>query len=243
MTAVVDGAAAAASDWLEPVPGAESSGVRAFTTTRAAGSFGVASEEPVRDVMGRWDRLRRELAPYGPRLATAHQVHGDRVLQHGSGWEGWLRCNDGDGHLSLERGTGMAVSIADCVPVFLWHPSGAIALLHSGWRGTAARIVERALDLLVSRGIPVSELSMHLGPAICGKCYEVSADVYRQVTGRAAVTNTPVDLRAVIADHARLRGVRAISTSAFCTRCDNDRFFSHRAGDAGRQLGVMIAAL
>ena len=243
MTAIVDGAAAAASDWLEPVPGAESSGVRACTTTRVAGSFGVASDEPVRNVMDRWDRLRRELAPAGPRLATAHQVHGDRVLQHGTGWEGWLRCNDGDGHLSLDRGTGMAVSIADCVPVFLWHSSGAIALLHSGWRGTAARIVERAIDVLMSRGIPAPELSMHLGPAICGKCYEVSADVYRQVTGRSVETNTPVDLRAVIADHARSRGVRTISTSLFCTRCDNDRFFSHRAGDAGRQLGVMIAAL
>ncbi|HUQ84496.1 MAG TPA: polyphenol oxidase family protein [Gemmatimonadaceae bacterium] len=243
MTAVGEATAGVTTDWFEPVPDAELAGIRAFTTTRAAGSFGVASEESVRDVMGRWDRLRRELTPSGPRLATAHQVHGDRVLQHGTGWEGWLRCNDADGHLSLERGTGMAVSIADCVPVFLWHPSGAIALLHSGWRGTAARIVERAIDVLVSRGIPPVELSMHLGPAICGKCYEVSADVFQQVTGRSSDTNTPVDLRAVIADHARLRGVRIISTSARCTRCDNHRFFSHRAGDAGRQLGVMIAAL
>jgi copper oxidase (laccase) domain-containing protein len=45
----------------------------------------------------------------------------------------------------------------------------------------------------------------------------------------------------LIADHARALGVRHITTSASCTRCDNDRFFSHRAGDGGRQLGVMIA--
>jgi polyphenol oxidase len=36
-------------------------------------------------------------------------------------------------------------------------------------------------------------------------------------------------------------GVREITISERCTRCDNDRFFSHRAGDAGRQLGVMLA--
>jgi copper oxidase (laccase) domain-containing protein len=48
-------------------------------------------------------------------------------------------------------------------------------------------------------------------------------------------------LRAVIADQARACGVTHITTSASCTRCDNDRFFSHRAGDVGRQLGVMIA--
>jgi len=35
--------------------------------------------------------------------------------------------------------------------------------------------------------------------------------------------------------------VRQISISALCTRCDNDRFFSHRSGDAGRQLGVIAA--
>jgi copper oxidase (laccase) domain-containing protein len=50
-----------------------------------------------------------------------------------------------------------------------------------------------------------------------------------------------VDLRALIADAARATGVQRISTSARCTKCDNDVFFSHRAGDAGRQLAVMAA--
>ena len=242
MTGAVSRDASSAA-WYESVPDFEAIGVRAFTTTRAAGSFGVGSDEPVRDVMARWDRLRAELAPSGPRLATAHQVHGDRIFLHGTGWEGWLRCGDGDGHLALQRGTGAAVSIADCVPVFMGHASGAIALLHSGWRGTAARIVERAIDTLDSRGIPSGELMVHLGPAICGNCYEVSADVYERLTGRAVDRSTTVDLRAVIADHARSRGVRRISISDRCTRCDNDTFFSHRAGDGGRQLGVMIAPL
>lgn len=242
MTAIAP-AMSSETAWFETVPEFDSLGIRAFTTTRAAGSFGVASSEPVRDVMARWDRLRTELAPAGPRLATARQVHGDRVLLHGTGWEGWLRGGDADGHLALERGTAMAVSVADCVPVFLAHASGAVALLHSGWRGTAARIVERAIELLEMRGIPSAELLLHVGPAICGDCYEVSPDVYRQVTRQDVAQPTTVDLRSVIVDQARLRGVRRISVSASCTRCDNDRFFSHRAGDAGRQLGVMIAAL
>ena len=193
--------------------------------------------------MNRWSALRLHLAAAGPRLATSHEVHGERVILHGTGWEGWLRVDDADGHAALERGTGVAVSIADCVPVFLAHASGAIALLHSGWRGTAARIIERALDLLASRGIPSAELHMHLAPAICGACYEVSPDVAAQLTGRWVDRPTSVDLRAIIADHARLRGVRRITSSPNCTRCNNEQFFSHRAGDAGRQLGVMIAAL
>jgi len=232
-----------AASLYEEIPELASVGVRAFTTTRVGGSFGVASDEPVRDVMGRWDRLRDDLASAGPRLVTARQVHGDRIITHGSGWEGWLRGGEADGHFTLERGTGMAVSIADCVPVFVAHASGAAALLHSGWRGTAARIVERSLDLFEARGMPASELTMHLGPAICGDCYEVSRDVFDRLTGRSVDRATTVDLRALIAEHARQRGVRRVSVSPSCTRCNNDRFYSHRAGDSGRQLGVLIAPL
>ena len=229
--------------YAEEVPELAAIGMRAFTTTRLAGSFAVASDEPVRDVIARWDRLRDELSTAGPRLATARQVHGDRVISHGTGWAGWLRGGDADGHFALDRGTGMAVSIADCVPVFVTHSSGAAALLHSGWRGTASRIVERAIDLFESRGMPGSELTLHLGPAICSDCYEVSPDVFERLTGRSVGRATTVDLRALIADHARQRGVRRISISEDCTRCNNDRFYSHRAGDAGRQLGVLIAPL
>jgi copper oxidase (laccase) domain-containing protein len=82
---------------------------------------------------------------------------------------------------------------------------------------------------------------MHLGPAICGKCYEVSADVYRQLTGRDPGKPTVVDLRAILWDQAFEAGLRRITVSDRCTRCDNDRFYSHRAGDVGRQLGVIVA--
>ena len=216
-------------------------GVRAFTTGRRAGSFGTAGTEPVRDVMARWDALREALRPGGVRLATARQVHGTRVLVHGGAWEGWLRGDDADGHAAIERGTAMAVSIADCVPVFIVHPSGAVALLHSGWRGTAGRMIQHGIAALTARGIPVGELRVHLGPAICGRCYEVSPDVYEQLTGSRPPGPRVVDLRALIADHARAVGVRSISVSDSCTRCDHARFYSHRAGDAGRQLGVLIA--
>ena len=215
-------------------------GVRAFTTTRASGTFGLASDEPTRLVMQRWRLLREELAPGGAPLASATQVHGSRVVAHAADWEGWLRVDGADGHVAPERGLALAVSVADCVPIFIAHPSGAAALLHSGWRGTAARIVERGIEALAQRGFAAGELRLHLGPAICGKCYEVGADVIRQLTGHDSSADTGcVDLRALIAQHARAAGVRHITTSALCTRCDNDRLYSHRAGDAGRQIAVI----
>lgn len=225
----------------EAVPDFDAFGIRAFVTTRAVGTFGANGDEPVREVMGRWYALRNELRQFGPRFATSSQVHGSRVVVHHPSWEGWLRVDEADGHAAMERGTAIAVTVADCVPVFIAHPSGAIALLHSGWRGTAARIVERGIEALTHRGLPARELRLHTGPAICGQCYEVSADVYAQLTGTNPGKPTAVDLRALIADHARAAGVEHITTSPLCTRCDNDRFFSHRAGDRGRQLGVMVA--
>jgi len=223
----------------EIVPDLEALGLQAFTTTRAAGTFGTGGSDPVSEVMSRWNALIAELRPVAPRFATAGQVHGNRVVTHGGEWEGWLRVAAADGHLTTTPGTAFAVTIADCVPVFVAHPSGAIALLHSGWRGTAAHITERAIVVLRSLGLAPSDLHLHLGPSICGDCYEVSPDVYAELTSRTVSSPTTVDLRSIIASHARSAGVRHITISPFCTRHHNELFFSHRAGDAGRQIAVI----
>jgi YfiH family protein len=215
-------------------------GVTAFTTGRAAGSFGLQSDEPVREVMARWAALRALLGGTGTRLASATQVHGRRIVEHAEGWSGWLRVDEADGHLTTVRGTAMAVSAADCVPVFVAHPAGAAAIVHSGWRGTEAHIAVHAIRRLAELGFEPSELLVHCGPAICGRCYEVSAEVAARLTGRPAHGPQRVDLRALVAEHAAAAGVRSISVSDRCTRCHNDRFYSHRAGDAGRQLGVLL---
>lgn len=225
---------------VEMVPGFDALGAVAFTTTRRTGSFAWQSQEPAADVFARWTTLADVLTPYAGRLATAHQVHGDTVLAHVSGWDGWLRARAADGHVAPSPGTAMAVTVADCVPVFIVHPRGATAVVHSGWRGTLANVTGRAIDRMVAAGFAAGELVIHCGPAICGSCYEVSPDVYRQLTGRTVPHPTPVDLRTLIADGARAAGVAEVSISPWCTRCHNDRFFSHRCGDDGRQLGVIV---
>lgn len=217
-------------------------GVRALVTTRAAGTFSTAGDEPAHAVLDRWAALHEHLAP-GPsgRLASARQVHGAEVIDHVPGWRGWLRGPAADGHLSVARGTAMVVSVADCVPVFLAHPSGAAALLHAGWRGTAAGIVGVAVRLLAAAGFRAVELRALLGPAICGRCYEVSPDVHARLTGRTVAAPTPVDLHAVLAAQLGALGVRDVWRSDLCTRCGERRLFSHRGGDAGRQLAALVA--
>jgi len=227
----------------EVIPDFESWGIRAFTTTRDAGTFSLSSTEPVNEVMSRWTAIQRDLADVAHRLVSIRQVHGDRILVHTGGWEGWLRSGEADGHIASERGSASAVAIADCVPVFIAHPSGIVALLHSGWRGTAARITSKAIEAFERYEFPAGELAVHLGPAICGRCYEVSAEVREQLTGQPTTRPGNVDLRSLIAEQASTAGVTRLTVSAFCTLCDNDRFFSHRAGDAGRQIAVIAGAM
>lgn len=230
------------AEQLEIVSDFAAFGVHAFTTTRSVGTFGSNSDESIKTVMGRWDALRATIESQGAsRLATAAQVHGNAIIEHVPGWRGWLRGPQADGHLAPDRGTALAVTIADCVPVLIAHPSGVVAVLHSGWRGTAARIVEHAIAAFGAHGLKPADLRIHLGPAICGRCYEVSPDVVLRLTGQSVQQPQPVDLRAIIAGHATTLGVRHLTVSGSCTRCNNDCFYSHRAGDPGRQVSVILA--
>ncbi len=223
----------------EPVSGMPDR-VLAWTTTRRDGSFGMGSQETVSDVMERWARLQDGLAALRiERLATAHQVHGAVVERHDAGWRGWLRLRGVDGHVTRTPGTALAVTIADCTPVFVAHPGGAIAALHAGWRGTAARILDVGLDALGAMGFPADECVVHLGPSICGPCYEVGPEVLSAVYGKPATGKGQLDVREVLREQAWRRGVNQVSSSPACTRCHADRFFSHRGGDPGRQLGVI----
>lgn len=223
----------------ETVPGLPA-GVRAWTTTRAMGSFGLGSVEPVADVMGRWEALQDDLAALGiERLACAHQVHGNGVTVHDAGWRGWLRGRSADGHVTASRGTALAVTVADCTPVLVWHPAGAVAALHAGWRGTAARILDHGLDALAWLGFPPDECGVWLGPAICGPCYEVGPEVLGAVHGTPFDAKGYLDVRAVLSAQAAARGVGQVVTAPGCSRCHADRYFSHRGGDTGRMLGII----
>lgn len=214
-------------------------GVRGWTTTVENGSFGLGSDEPVADVVNRWTRLQSDLRLLGAhRLASGHQVHRTVVATHARGWTGWLRQEGVDGHVSDVIGTALAVTVADCTPVFIAHPK-AIGLLHAGWRGAAAHIITQGMTAMEALGAPADECAVHLGPSICGACYEVGPEVLEAITGKLASGKGHLDVRAVLAQQAHALGVHAVDVSDACTRCGGGRFYSHRAGNSGRQLGVI----
>lgn len=198
---------------------------------------------PAGQVVPRWLGLARALGFHG--VAHAKQVHAADVVAHRNRWDGLLIAGEADGHATALDGALLAVSVADCVPISLAAADGsAIALLHGGWRGVAAGILERGLTVLRDEcDVAPDAALVHFGPAICGACFEVGAEVPTQL-GLLDVPEAPrlfVDLRAHLAHRAVAAGVPAanITISEHCTRCGESPFFSHRAGCAERQVALL----
>lgn len=209
-------------------------------------SLGLSAADPAGEVMARFRAFRAAMRPSFTALQMAHQVHGREIVRHQGVAPGWHVSDAADGHLTSQPGLLLAVTVADCVPVYLTRDDGsAIALLHCGWRGTAAGMLEAGIEELTAGaetpGVwPADRLVMHLGVAICGERYEVGPEVVEAVEGRTVAGKTMFDLRLALARRAEKAGVGEISTSPLCTSHDRERFFSHRASsDGGRQLAYL----
>ncbi len=222
-------------------------GVVAGITGRGSGpepfDLGLWTTAPVGEVMARWRALRASM-PECPAQVLAHQVHGDRVLWHTGPTAGWSIHDDADGHATAARGLLLLVTVADCVPVYLLAPrSRTIALLHAGWRGTAAGILARGVALLQAQsGEGPDQLVLHLGVSISGPCYEVGAEVMAGV-GEAHPGTGPwhLDIREVLARQAAELGVKEVTRSGRCAAREAGDFFSHRR--SGGRDGRMVAYL
>jgi copper oxidase (laccase) domain-containing protein len=136
-------------------------------------------------------------------------------------------------------GCTLAVRTADCAPVVLLGRQ-SVAVVHVGWRGLLAGVVEQAVAALAALGdaAPVA----HLGPCIRPGCYEFDGPELAQLVDRfgpqlRATTSwgTPaLDLSAGVGAALAAAGVAAPTDASGCTACDQ-RWFSHRArGEAGR---------
>lgn len=203
--------------------------------------LGLASSRPVAGFFTDWARFGAAQPEFSG-LVVSRQVHGTDIGWHGAG-KGWRLLEGLDGHATGTPGVLLAVTVADCIPVYLVDPvQRSVALLHAGWRGVAGGIVSAGLRLLEQHGSRMSDLSMHCGPGICGECYEVGAEVFAGCglvpppSGRG-----PLDLRSVLREQGRSAGVKELSTSQFCSRHDPTLFFSHRAdpGQAGRMVAYL----
>ncbi len=158
------------------------------------------------------------------------QVHGSDVVLF-DGQEDYI----GDGIISQKPGVRIGVKVADCYPVFLLNER-AIGVLHAGWRGSAAGIVRRGVELFGDIGVGPHEILAVFGPGICGRCYEVGEDLkphfgdFMLPKGNGKYL---LDLYEYNSHLLRELGVKEIVPPPACTYEDGT-LFSHRRGDSGR---------
>ena len=159
-------------------------------------------------------------------LATLKQIHSASCIAAG-GRSGIL--GEGDALLEDQPGRVIAIKTADCIPVLLVDERlRAVAAVHAGWRGTAARIAAGAVDAMRERfGTRVEDLHAAIGPGIGKCCYEVGAEVAAQFgeQGRAHIDLTAENRRQL--EEIGVTGSR-IYASNLCTMCGAGEFHSFR---------------
>ncbi|RKT86102.1 conserved hypothetical protein [Saccharopolyspora antimicrobica] len=155
-----------------------------------------------------------------------------------------------DALVTAEPNLALAVLTADCVPVLLGDPeSGVVSAVHAGRVGARVGVLVAALKAMQQAGARLDRVEALLGPAACGECYEVpadmQADVEQHLPGSACKTRkgTPgLDLRAGLWEQLAAVGIAKIGVDPRCTM-ESPELYSHRRdnGRTGRFAAVIWA--
>jgi YfiH family protein len=170
-------------------------------------------------------------------LAWGRQVHGTRVLTVGGATTPGT-APDADGVVTAARGVRTLALTADCLPVALATP-GAVAMVHAGWSGLAAGVLQAGVDALRALD-PDGPLHAAIGPAAGACCYEVGDEVAARFPDEPRRADRTLDLKGIAARRLRAAGAAEVRDVGRCTMCEPDVFFSHRASGpiTGRQGGL-----
>ncbi len=191
-----------------------------------------------------------EMTGFSGRPHQAMQMHGvEHLICSGTGS---LHSRQADILISNEPGTPIAVRTADCLPILMADPVNRIvAVVHAGWRGSAAGVVIRAVEQMLKMGAGEKHIHASLGPSISPCCFKVGDDtagiLKESVAGaEKAIVYSPEphpDLTAINLLQLKEAGVTEdhIETLGICTCCHPERFYSYRRdhGMTGRHLAVV----
>ena len=207
------------AETFEPLAGF--SGVKSLFIPRLAGVDVATDRATVLAMLAPLHANYLEKRGFDPvRLATAEQVHGDRVAVAG---EPVLHAG-ADALVTDVPGLSLGIYVADCAAVYLADSrSRAIGLVHSGRAGTTKNIVARTVQVLLDEyGIDPSDLTAEISPCIRPPLYES-------------------DFAAEICAQLREAGVERVRDSLVCTGTRVDLYYSYRVerGQTGRMLAVL----
>ncbi|MBN2726254.1 polyphenol oxidase family protein [Candidatus Mcinerneyibacteriota bacterium] len=150
-----------------------------------------------------------------------------------------------DGLVTRIPGLTLMVRVADCTAVALWGDEGPAMILHAGWRGAAAGILEKGLEIMAREGIEAAKLSVHLFPSARACCYEVMEDIFTLLPESMApfierrrgksYLDIPGYLKSILVS----RGCFRITVDPRCTIC-SPGLFSYRRDKTHKRHGAWI---
>ena len=216
--------------------------------------LGVHVEDEERRVHANRQLVARSAALDDDDLVFAQQVHGAgvAVLDRSSsrGRNGGI--SGVDALVTREPGLGLVILAADCLPVLLADPpADVVAAAHAGRQGLVAGVLQETVAAMSGLGADPAAVCAVIGPAACGRCYEVpdalADEVEAAVPGSRATTRTgtaAVDLTAGATAQLRASGVGEVLAVGGCTIEQPARFYSYRRdGRTGRHGGVVWLSL
>ncbi len=234
------GLPAPAAGWFSSRAGGVSAGPYASL------NLGMHVEDDPQAVADNRERFAAAVGLGSERLVVMQQVHGADVAVVDGPVDGPVPGVDA--LVTATPGLGLVVLAADCLPVLLTDPrSGVVAVAHAGRQGLVAGVLQAAVEAMAGLGATPSAVSAVVGPAACGRCYEVpdalAADVERAVPGSRTTTRqgtASVDLAAGALALLRSAGVGAGTTVGGCTLEQPGRWFSYRRDrTTGRHGGLV----
>jgi YfiH family protein len=170
-----------------------------------------------------------------------NQTHGDQVVII----DGTVGVEpDADAMITQVTGLSLAVLVADCIPLLLWDENSLnVAAVHVGRKGLMNGIAIKTVEMM--RDLGSENVRGVLGPSICGKCYEVGADIFEDVTqsfpeaiSRTRTGMLSLDLSKALQDQLTASAVLTVRARS-CTAEEGGLFSYRRDGVTGRFAGLI----
>ena len=184
-------------------------------------------------------------------LVLSKQVHKTDIIDvtsadKGNGIVFENKFQSADALVTNEKNVPLVTFFADCVPVFLLDTKkNVLALVHSGWRGTANAIAALTAEHMIKHyGSSAEDIIAAIGPSIRKCHFEVGEEVAAEFDERFVdrTKEKPyVDLQGCIIEQLINIGIKRenITDSEICTCCRCGEFYSHRT--TGNNRGTMAA--
>jgi polyphenol oxidase len=210
-----------------PVPPEHPKAPAMIVSAKGAGNMGPSWEKTNRNRV----KLYNELGIRPESVRVLRQEHTKRVFraEHRG-----LDMPAGDGLICSDPRLTLGVTVADCLPVFLYHSSGVpYGIVHSGWKGTG--IAGIAVQLMASEyGAAPKEIHAVIGPGIGSCCYRVDAEradyFAREFGENTVVGGSRLDLRQANINVLEKAGIEHIAVCRDCTSCTGELGSYRREG-------------